>query len=62
MPELRWNLISLSQLDSAGFGYSCHGGVIKVYQGSTMIMKGSRSSGLYTLKQSGLGGAKDGSK
>ncbi|OVA00415.1 hypothetical protein BVC80_987g3 [Macleaya cordata] len=57
---LSQNLISLSQLDSDGLKYSCSGGVLKVYRGATLIMKGSLSRGLYTLVKSKVGGAMDG--
>ncbi|OVA06751.1 zinc finger protein [Macleaya cordata] len=53
------NLISLSQLDSNGLEYSYSGGVLKVYRGATVIMKGSLSRGLYTLVKSEVGGVTD---
>ena len=40
VPELRRNLISLSQLDSQGYETKTHGGTMTVTKGNMVLMKG----------------------
>ena len=49
VPKFRRNLISLSQLDSEGYGYKAHGGVMKVTKGNMVLMKGELCRGVYYL-------------
>lgn len=41
VPSIEKNLISVSLLDSRGFKYSGGDGVVKIYQGSDVILKGA---------------------
>ena len=52
IPDLKKNLISLCTLDSLGYKYSSEGGVIRVSNGSLVIMKGNKVDGLYFLQGS----------
>ncbi|KAK9688687.1 hypothetical protein RND81_09G003800 [Saponaria officinalis] len=49
VPKFRRNLISVSQLDSEGYGCKAHGGVMKVTKGSIVLIKGGLRHGLYRL-------------
>ncbi|VFQ61495.1 unnamed protein product [Cuscuta campestris] len=49
VPKLRWNLISLSQLDSEGYEYKARGEVVRVTKGSTVVIKGELDHGLYRM-------------
>lgn len=49
VPKMCKNLISLSQLDSQGYGYSAQGGVLKITRGYKVLMKGEKYDGLYRL-------------
>ncbi|WRX21020.1 zinc finger protein [Theobroma cacao] len=48
--KMRKNLISLSLLDSKGYGYSACDGVVKVTQGDMVLMRGNFHNGLYRLE------------
>ncbi|KAF5442569.1 hypothetical protein F2P56_035213 [Juglans regia] len=55
---LKKNLISLGILDSFGYQYSATGGVIRVYKGSSVVMTGKKTDGLYFLQSNiVIGGA-----
>ncbi|KAL1223474.1 Retrovirus-related Pol polyprotein from transposon TNT 1-94 [Cardamine amara subsp. amara] len=57
VPSMEKNLISVSLLDSRGFQYSGGGGVLKVYQGSDVILKGFMRGTLYILQGSTISGS-----
>ncbi|XP_074267363.1 putative disease resistance protein At4g19530 [Silene latifolia] len=59
VPKLRQNLISLSQLDSEGYGYKNHGEVLKVTKGLMVLMKGELRRGLYRLDAYAVKTSKD---
>jgi hypothetical protein len=46
---LKKNLISLSTLNSLGYGYSTENGVTKITKGAIVIMKGKKIDNLYKL-------------
>ncbi|CAL1400374.1 unnamed protein product [Linum trigynum] len=48
------NLIYLSLLDSKGFSFKGEGGVLFVYKGSKVILKGVKRGALYNLQGSVL--------
>ncbi|XP_074300110.1 uncharacterized protein LOC141631324 [Silene latifolia] len=50
------NLISLSVLDNKGFSFHGEGGVLKVYKGSNVILKGVKCDTLYCFQGSTLKG------
>ena len=50
VPSMTKNLISVSLLDSRGFKYSGGDGVLNVYRGSDVILKGFMNGTLYLLK------------
>lgn len=51
VPNLTRNMISLSEINDKGYMYICEGGVIKVYNGSDVIMKGNqKTANLYVLQ------------
>ncbi|KAK5772363.1 hypothetical protein PVK06_048648 [Gossypium arboreum] len=53
VPELKRNLISLSTLDSKGYKYTAESGVLKISNGSLVVMKGQRNTTkLYVLQGS----------
>ncbi|KAG8477231.1 hypothetical protein CXB51_031078 [Gossypium anomalum] len=53
VPELKRNLISLSTLNSKGYRYTAESGVLKIFKGSLVVMKGQRKAAkLYVLKGS----------
>jgi hypothetical protein len=52
VPDLKINLISLGTLDSLGYKYSGGGGVIRVSEGSLIVMEGNKIDGLYFLQGS----------
>jgi hypothetical protein len=52
VPDLKRNLISLGTLDSLGCKYSGRGGVIRVNEGSLVVMEGNKIDGLYFLQGS----------
>ncbi|CAL1391379.1 unnamed protein product [Linum trigynum] len=54
IPEMTKNLISLSLLDSKGFSFKGEGGVLSVYKGSKVILKGVKRGALYGLQGSVL--------
>nr|XP_043613173.1 uncharacterized protein LOC122585134 [Erigeron canadensis] len=49
VPKMCKNLVSLSLLDSQGYGYSARGGVLKITRGYKVLMKGEKYDGLYRL-------------
>ncbi|KAL1197963.1 Retrovirus-related Pol polyprotein from transposon TNT 1-94 [Cardamine amara subsp. amara] len=57
VPSMEKNLISVSLLDSRGFQYSGGDGVLKVYQGSDVILKGFMRGTLYILQGSTVSGS-----
>lgn len=50
VPELKRNLISFGMLDQAGFTIKSEGGILKVYKGTSQILQGIGSNGLYKLQ------------
>ncbi|GAV69795.1 gag_pre-integrs domain-containing protein [Cephalotus follicularis] len=50
VPGLKKNLISLGVLDSHGCKFSGENGIIKVFRGALVIMKGKKIDGLYQLQ------------
>jgi hypothetical protein len=56
IPDLKKNLISLGTLDSLGYKYSGEGGVIRVSNGSLVVMEGNKVDGLYFLQGSTVTG------
>jgi hypothetical protein len=58
VPDLKKNLISLGTLDSLGYKYSGEG-VIRVWQGSLVMMQGNKVDGLYFLQGSTVTGSVD---
>ncbi|KAG8472988.1 hypothetical protein CXB51_034943 [Gossypium anomalum] len=55
--ELKRNLISLSILDSKGYKYTVESGVLKVFKGSLVVMKGQKKTAkLYVLQGSTVTG------
>ncbi|CAL1403297.1 unnamed protein product [Linum trigynum] len=52
IPEMSKNLISLSLLDNKGFNFKGEGGVLSVYKGSKVILKGVMCGALYNLQGS----------
>lgn len=50
IPELKRNLISLGTLDRAGYNYKVEAGVMKIYKGSLLKLKGILENGLYVLQ------------
>ncbi|KAG8493558.1 hypothetical protein CXB51_011740 [Gossypium anomalum] len=56
-PELKRNLILLSTLDSKGYRYTAESGVLKISNGSLVVMKGQRKfAKLYVLQGSTVTG------
>lgn len=51
------NLISVSLLDSRGFKYSGDDGVLNIYKGSDVILKGFMNSTLYLLNNTTVSGS-----
>ena len=49
VPEMKRNLISLSLLDSHDYEFSSRSGVLKVFRGALVMMKGKLDNGLYYL-------------
>ncbi|KAG8481939.1 hypothetical protein CXB51_026741 [Gossypium anomalum] len=57
VPELKRNLISLSNLDSKGYRYTTESGVLKISKRSLVVMKGQRkTTKLYVLQGSTITG------
>ena len=58
IPNMKRNLISLSALDDKGYKYSGGGGVLKVTNGSLIVMKGNlrQTNGLYYLQGTTVSG------
>jgi hypothetical protein len=52
IPDLKKNLISLGTLDSLGYKYSDEGEVIRVSNGSLVVMEGNKVDDLYFLQGS----------
>lgn len=59
MPDLKRNLISSGMLDSIGYSFKVESGVLKVAEGSMVVMKGIRKNGLYVLKGTVINGDAD---
>ena len=50
IPDLKRNLISLSNLDAKGYKYTGEGGVLKISKGALVVMKGyQKTDMLYVL-------------
>jgi len=49
VPGLKRNLIFLGPLDSKGYWYSSQGGVLSIFKGARVVLKGEMSRGLYRL-------------
>ncbi|KAL6187297.1 hypothetical protein ACLB2K_038697 [Fragaria x ananassa] len=56
-PRMTKNLISLGLLDSKGFRYKGSCGVLNVYKGSNVVLKGVKRGTLYFLQGSTLSGS-----
>lgn len=56
-PRMMKNLISLGLLDSKGFRYKGSCGVLNVYKGSNVVLKGVKRGTLYFLQGSTLSGS-----
>lgn len=52
VPKMKRNLISLSTLDTRAYKYQAENGVLKACKGSTVLMKGNLTCGLYVLQDS----------
>ena len=52
IPDLKRNLISLGIIESNGCKYSAKGGVLKIFKGALVFMKGERRGSLYILQGS----------
>ncbi|KAK9742033.1 hypothetical protein RND81_03G144300 [Saponaria officinalis] len=50
VPLMTKNLIFLSKLDSKGFGFQGECGVLNVYKGSNVILRGIKHGTLYYLQ------------
>ncbi|KAK9675632.1 hypothetical protein RND81_11G020200 [Saponaria officinalis] len=57
VPLITKNLIYLSKLDSKGFGFQGEGGVLNVYKGSNVILRGIKHGNLYYLQGFTLSGS-----
>ncbi|KAH9770122.1 Integrase catalytic domain-containing protein [Citrus sinensis] len=51
IPELKRNLISLGMMDQMGCIIKLESGVLKILNGSTLVMKGTRKNGVYVLDE-----------
>jgi len=49
VPELKRNLISLGMIDQMGCSIKLESGELKILNGSTLVMKGTRKNGVYVL-------------
>ena len=49
VPNLKRNLISLSEFDKQGYVFKGGNEVLKVLNGSMIFMKGTKKNGLYSL-------------
>ena len=49
VPDLKRNLISLSEFDKQGYVFKGENGVLKVLKGSMIFMKGMQKNGMYSL-------------
>ena len=49
VPDLKRNLISLSEFDKQGYLFKGENGVLKVLKGSMIFMKGMQKNGMYSL-------------
>nr|GEX69890.1 retrovirus-related Pol polyprotein from transposon TNT 1-94 [Tanacetum cinerariifolium] len=50
VPDLKRNMISLTNLEANGCKYSGEGGVMKIFKGALVLMKAVQSGGLYVLQ------------
>ena len=50
VPDLKRNLISLGELDKKGYVFRGEKGLLKVINGSMVIMRGIKKNGLYSLE------------
>lgn len=57
VPDLRRNLISLGALDYSGYSFKAENGKLRVSKGSFVVMKGTRSNGLYILQGKTISGS-----
>ncbi|KAK9740681.1 hypothetical protein RND81_03G053700 [Saponaria officinalis] len=57
VPLITKKLISLSKLDSKDFGFQSEGGVLNVYKGSNVILRGIKHGTLYCLQRSTMSGS-----
>lgn len=49
IPELKRNLISLGMLESNGFWFKSKSGIVKIFKGTQLIIKGIKRNCLYSL-------------
>ena len=57
VPDLKKNLLSLGIFDSQGYKYTGEGGVLTIYKGAMVFIKGKMVNGLYTLQESTIVGS-----
>jgi len=50
IPNLKHNLITVCTLESNRCKYSTEGGVLEIFKGALLLMKGERYGSLYTLQ------------
>ena len=56
VPKLKKNLISLGRFYSNGYSYKAQGGVMIIFKGALMVMKGQKQNYLYFLQVSTITG------
>ena len=56
VPDLKKNLLSLGIFDSQGYKYTGEGGVLTIYKGAFIFIKGKMVNGLYMLQGSTIVG------
>ena len=57
VPDLKTNLLSLGVFDSQGYKYTGEGGVLTIYKGAFVFIKGKMVNGLYMLQESTIIGS-----
>ena len=57
VPDLKKNLLSLGIFDSQGYKYTGEGGVLTIYKGAFVFIKGKMVNGLYMLQESTIIGS-----
>ena len=54
VPQLKKNVISIGALESQGLRETLGGGVLKMFSGSLVVLKGIKHNNLYYLKSSAV--------